>query len=150
MLKKRRSDFREMVAIAAARVGNNAPRIADIVIREAFPVTLSAAEDEGADRMLRTGVVTEIKRVLRSGTDDAEQHDFGDIAPEFQAIARRLGAHSFLVPSLREYVPVTRLVAEPALLDEARKFMRSKGLECIGVADVLDQLFVAVTGDGDP
>ena len=50
--------------------------------------------------------------------------------------------------SAEEYVAIPALIAEPELLDDARRFMRRKGKECLDEADRLDALYVAVTADG--
>ena len=42
---------------------------------------------------------------------------------------------------------VPDLIAEPDLLDDARRFMRRKGLECLAEANRLDALYTAVTGN---
>jgi hypothetical protein len=52
------------------------------------------------------------------------------------------------VESADEYVDVPSLIAEPALLNDARKFMRRKGEECLAEAKILDELYAAVTNEG--
>ena len=148
MLRKRKAEFHELVWRAAAIEGDNAPRIADRIIGEAFPATARAAETEGADRMLRDGVIREVKRVLRGAGPDERQRDFHEIDPEFAPLVAPLRTHAYYVPSTEQYVEVPRLIADPDLLDEARRFMRMKGLECIAEADGLDSLYAAVTGEG--
>ena len=59
-------DFAEHVWNAAATVGLNAPRITDALLQREFPKTVSAALGEGATRMLRTGCISEVKRVLHT------------------------------------------------------------------------------------
>jgi len=144
MLKKRSSDFATLVWETAATVGRNAPKIAHELIRRAFPRTAAEAEIEGADKALRIGVISEIKRVLRHGSDTAEQWDFGVIAPEFRSIVSKLKSKTYFVESAEEYVAVPRLIECPELLDEARRHMRRKGEECLAEATRLDELYAAV------
>lgn len=148
MLNKRAANFAEMVWSAAAKVGNNAPAITDKIIKRAFPQTCTEARIEGADKMLRIGVIADVKRILKRGAVDETQIDFSDLAPDFAAIARDLKSRSYFVESANEYVDVPSLIADPALLDDARKFMRRKGEECLAEAKILDELYVAVTGEG--
>lgn len=143
MLTDKLRPFFDAVNIAVSKHGNNAPAIADEVISKVFPSTIAAAEEEGADAMLRNGVIKNVKRLIRNGAD-RRQYDFAGIAPDFQPIVKQLHSHSHFVPSASEYVHVSDLIAEPALLDEARKFKRQKGEETIAEADILDQLYRAV------
>lgn len=144
MLKKRSSDFAEQVWVAASRVGLSPPRITDNILGDLFPETCEAAENEGALKLLRDGCIASVKRVLATAPDD-RQADFGGIDPQFREAVKKLSRPSYHVESLGEEVPVARLIAEPALLDDARKFMRRKGMECLEEARRLDKLFVAVT-----
>jgi hypothetical protein len=66
MLNSQSAAFAASVWEIASRLGNNAPRIADDIMEEAFPLTCSQARQEGALRMLRTGIITEVKRILRN------------------------------------------------------------------------------------
>lgn len=143
MLTDKLRPFHDAVAVAIAKHGRNAPAIADEVIGKVFPSTILAAEEEGADAMLRNGVIAKVKRMLSTGGETG-QLDFGTIAPDFLPIIKQLHRHSHFVPSASEYVHVSDLIAEPALLDEARKFKRQKGEETIAEADILDQLYRAV------
>lgn len=143
MLTDKLRPFYDAVNVAVAKHGKSAPAIADEVISKVFPSTILAAEEEGADAMLRNGVIAKVKRMLSTG-GDAAQMDFGAIAPDFLPIVKQLHRHSHFVPSASEYVHVSDLIAEPELLDEARKFKRQKGEETIAEADILDQLYRAV------
>jgi hypothetical protein len=67
MLNNRTANFAELVWSAAAKVGNNAPAITDKIIRRAFPQTCAEAHIEGADKMLRVGVIADVKRILKHG-----------------------------------------------------------------------------------
>lgn len=146
MLNKRSANFAELVWAAAAKVGNNAPRIADKIIKQAFPQTYSEAQIEGADRMLRTGVIESIKPLLRSAAaTDHGTIDFSEINNSFVPIVRKLTSATYYVESINQYVGVQTLIDDPALLDDARRHMRRKGEECIGQANVLDELYAAVT-----
>lgn len=146
MLDRRVSNFSETVLAAALHVGRNAPRIADQILRNLFPRTAEEAGYEGAEKMLRDGVILATKRVLRQIPDDDAQHDFAEIDPRFHDAVNELGSKLYYVEALQEYVPVPRLIAEPALLNDARGYMRQKGIECIREADRLDRLYTTVTG----
>lgn len=148
-MPKRTPDFTHHVWEAADQVGRSAPRIVDHILRAVFPKTTTAAEAEGASGMLRTGCIAEVKRVLHSVRDGAGQSDFGEIDASFQSFVRRLRRPSYFVPERDEEVPVRELIADPAQLDAARRFMRLKGMECLDEADRLDRLYEAVMGQGD-
>jgi len=145
---KRTADFTHHVWEAADQVGRSAPRIVDQILRSVFPNTTDAAEAEGASRMLRTGCIAEVKRVLHSARDGNDQSDFGDVDASFLPLVRQLQRPSYFVPERDEEVPVRDLVADPAQLDAARRFMRRKGMECLDEADRLDRLYEAVMGQG--
>lgn len=142
--------FYQAVHAAIMEVGNSAPRIADIVIAEAFPATAEAAEGEGADRMLRDGVIAFLKGYLKRGSNfpPEEQIDFSDISEEFRSIAKKLSSASHYVPTLQQHMPVSFLIQNPDMLDEARRYKREKGLETLAEADVLDELYEAVVAQG--
>ena len=144
MLTDRLQVFFQRLHAALGRVGNNAPRAADIVISEAFPDTSEAAHREGADAMLRDGVIAFISKYLKRTPGDIGQHDFSEIDPGFVGIVQRLQNPRHYVPSLKEYVSVPELIADPSLLDEARRFKRQKGEETLAEAKVLDELYDAV------
>lgn len=146
MLNSHRNDFVDTVTAASRRLGTtNAPKIADEVIRLAFPRTSKEAEREGALSMLRVGVINEVKRLVRSFSTEGEtQVDFADINASFAPLVRPLRSKSYFVESIGEYVRVPELIDTPEYLDEARKFMRKKGDECIAEADRLDKLYNAV------
>ena len=136
--------FAERVWDIAARIGQSAPKITDDIMEAAFPRTCAQARQEGALKMLRTGVVAEVKRILRNGQDSAEQRDFADVSEAFAPLVRDLRSKSYFVESAQEYVPIAALIADPDLLDDARHFMRRKGVECLAEADRLDLLYQAV------
>jgi hypothetical protein len=148
MLNNRTANFAELVWSAAAKVGNNAPAITDKIMKRAFPQTCAEARIEGADKMLRVGVIADVKRILKHGSIDETQIDFSELAPEFATIAQKLKSKTYFVESADEYVDVPSLIAEPALLDDARKFMRRKGEECLAEAKILNELYAAVTNEG--
>ncbi|MBZ0127526.1 MAG: hypothetical protein K8F59_00255 [Rhodobacteraceae bacterium] len=149
MLDNQSVAFAERVWEIAAQLGNNAPKIADDIMAAAFPLTCSQARAEGALRMLRTGIITEVKRILRNRDDGLGQADFADVCEAFAPLVTVLRSKSYFVESAEEYVAIPGLIAEPELLDDARRFMRRKGKECLAEADRLDALYVAVTSD-DP
>lgn len=135
---------------AARTEGMSAPRITDRIIRDLWPNTAKAAADEGADLMFRRGVIASVKFVLRRPIADPAQIDMAQIAPSFSAIVEKLKRPSYQVPSLSQYVGVADLIRNPDWLDEARKFMRQKGEECLAEAKTLDQLYREVTGNTSP
>ncbi|PKP85699.1 MAG: hypothetical protein CVT80_01010 [Alphaproteobacteria bacterium HGW-Alphaproteobacteria-2] len=149
MLDSRSAAFAERVWEVASQLGNNAPKIADDMMEDAFPLTCSQARREGALRMLRTGIITEVKRILRNQDDAPRQADFADVCEAFAPLVKDLRSKSYFVESAEEYVAIPDLIAEPDLLDDARRFMRRKGKECLAEADRLDALFAAVTSN-DP
>jgi len=147
MLDSQAAGFTERVWEVASQLGNNAPKIADDMMEDAFPLTCTQARQEGALRMLRTGIITEVKRILRTQGDAVGQADFADVCEAFAPLVKDLRSKSYFVESAEEYVAIPDLIAEPALLDDARKFMRRKGKECLDEADRLDALYAAVAND---
>lgn len=147
MLTEKLQDFYRCLHDAMREVGNSAPRLADRVLAEAFPDTYRAAEREGADKMLRDGVIAFISNYLKrtSNMPVAGQRDFVEISEEFRDIVGKLHSHSHYVPTLQQHMPVGFLIAHPDFLDEARKFKRQKGEETLAEADALDELYDAVT-----
>ena len=147
MLDSQSAAFAERVWEIAARLGNNAPRVADDIMGTAFPLTCSQARAEGALRMLRTGIISEVKRILRNHDEGLGQTDFAEICEGFAPLIKELRSKSYFVESAEEYVGIPDLIADPELLDDARRFMRRKGKECLDEADRLDALYAAVTGN---
>jgi hypothetical protein len=147
MLDSQTAAFAEQVWAIAARLGNNAPKIADDIMGFAFPLTCSQAREEGALRMLRTGVISEVKRILRTRDDGLTQSDFAEVCEGFAPLIKALRSKSYFVESAEEYVAIPELIAEPDMLDDARRFMRRKGRECLAEADRLDALYLAVTNN---
>jgi hypothetical protein len=145
MLDSQSVAFAERVWDYASQLGSNAPKIADDIMGAAFPLTCSQARAEGAMRMLRTGIISEVKRILRNRHDVLNQTDFAEVCEAFAPLVKDLRSKSYFVESAEEYVAVPDLIVEPALLDDARRFMRRKGTECLTEADRLDALFMAVT-----
>lgn len=147
MLTDKLQEFYRHVHAAIIEVGNSAPRIADRVIAEAFPATCEAAEREGADKMLRDGVVAFLTNWLKRNSNTPEdQGDFAELSHEFKSIVVKLHNASHYVPTLQQHMPVGFLIGNHEFLDEARKFKRQKGEETLAEADVLDELYDAVTG----
>ena len=147
MLDSQSTAFAERVWEIAAQLGNNAPKIADDMMGTAFPLTCTQARQEVALRMLRTGIISEVKRILRNREDGLGQVDFAEVCAAFAPLVKDLRSKSYFVESAEEYVAVPDLIVEPVLLDDARRFMRRKGIECLTEADRLDALFAAVTRD---
>lgn len=132
---------------SAVRLGSrNAPRIADDLLARNFPESMAATERDGLSAILRRGLVEHVTRILKAANDDAAQIDLSEVDPSFRSLVRALKSKSYYVEALAEQVSVARLIAEPALLDDARRFMRRKGLECIEEARRLDALYEAVAG----
>jgi hypothetical protein len=129
--------------------GNSAPNIADAVIDVCYPQTVKVAKGEGAYGVLRTGVVVFVRAYLKgegervTAADDATA-GMWEIAPGFQEVAAQLTHGEYYVPSVADFVPKGKLIALPALFDEARKFIRSKGDECIAEADRMDIAYAAL------
>lgn len=135
--------FANAVWANARTQGLSAPKIADAMMREYWPATSEAAKAEEADSMFRRGVIVAVKEVLRTSPEDIGQLDFGAIDPQFAPLVEPLKRTTYYVPSLEALVPVAALIREPELLNEARKFMRQKGMECLGEARHLDRLYEA-------
>jgi hypothetical protein len=144
MLETHYRDFTVCVWNVARRIGLKPPAVADEVITDLFPNTRREAVDEGADKMLRNGVIAAVKRVLKQDDSGSEQLDLSNVDESFRPIVAKLGSHSYHVEALEERVPIATLIANPDLLDDARKFMRRKGEECLAEAERLDQLYNAV------
>ena len=119
MLDSQSAAFAERVWDVASQLGNNAPKIADDIMEAAFPLTCSQARAEGAMRMLRTGIISEVKRILRNRRDLEHQSDFADRCDAFAPLVSDLRSKSYFVESAEEYVAVPDLIAEPDLLDDA-------------------------------
>lgn len=148
MLKETLADFYALADEARAKFGDNAPKITNDIIARAFPETVMAAETEGCDRMLRTGVKDAVQKYIRKPGQDTRQRSFADIDPEILPLVEPLGSVAYFVPSDTggEYVGVPDLCHDREKLDAARKFMRVKGEETLAEADRLDQLFLAIFG----
>lgn len=148
MLTDKLQAFYQSVHSAMMEVGNSAPRIADRVIADAFPDTSEAAEREGADKMLRDGVIAFLTNYLKRNANAPmeAQGDFAELCDEFRDIVGKLHNQSHYVPTLQQHMPVGFLIANPDYLDEARKFKRQKGEETLAEAAALDELYDAVTG----
>lgn len=138
------ADFTTVVWSHARRLGLNIGLITDAIIRDLFPHTSRAAEDEGADVMLRSGVGQAVRKQIKKPTPIGEQIDLSRVDPPFHSIALELRNHTYFVESLGEFKPVHALIRNPALLDEARKYLQRKGLETLAEADRLDDLYEAV------
>jgi hypothetical protein len=145
MLNTKLALFHELVWKAVDRVGYSAAAITDAIIALAFPETVKVAEREGAFTMLRTGVNDAVRGVLKTVPDE-RQIDFAQVDPQFRTILKRIGLKNvrYYVESLGAHVPVPELMGKPSLLDDARKYMRRKGEECIAEATRLDELYAAV------
>ena len=106
MLDSQSAAFAERVWEVASQLGNNAPKIADDIMGEAFPLTCSQARAEGAMRMLRIGIISEVKRILRNRHDALTQTDFADRCEAFAPLVSDLRSKSYFVESAQEYVVV--------------------------------------------
>ena len=120
------------------------------MMEAAFPLTCTQARQEGALRMLRTGIISEVKRILRNRDDVLGQADFAEVCEAFAPLVKDLRSKSYFVESAEEYVAhPSDLIAEPDLLDDARRFMRRKGIECLDRGRPAGCAVCAVTRD-DP
>lgn len=144
MLNRRLNDLHELVWASVGRVGRAPTKIADDIIAKLWPRTYAEARIEGADKALRTGLITEVTRIVRVSGDPTEQRDFEEIADDFKALAQELKSKAYTVPSIGEPVPVPILILEPDLLKEAAEFMQQKGDECHAEARRLFALYEAV------
>jgi hypothetical protein len=144
MLADKLCRFNDLVSRARAEIGMNAPAIADRVIGAAFPETVDAAEREGADKMLRQGVIAQIKNIFKAKHGDPAQGDFMHICDEFRPIVSRLQSDTQYVPELAEFIEVAALIDNPEWLDSARKFKHLKADETKAEAKILDELYEAV------
>ena len=97
MLDSQSAAFAERVWEVASQRGNNAPKIADDMMEDAFPLTCSQARQEGALRMLRTGIITEVKRILRTQDDAVGQADFAEVCESFAPLVKDLRSKSYFV-----------------------------------------------------
>lgn len=145
MLLKRAPELNEIVWAAEAEVGGNPGRITDAILAEHFPRTQAEAQVEGVEKLLRNGLLFEVKRILRTNCGDDRQTDFGEIDAAFRPFVHALKRPSYWVESREELVSVAVLIESPVLLDDARQFMRRKGNECLDEATRLDALWLAVT-----
>jgi hypothetical protein len=140
-----RSELTELINDAAATAGNSGPKIADRIIGIAYPETIEAAKREGCETYLRRGLIAHISRYLRRTNATPTQIDLSDVHPSFQPIARRLKSSAYYVPSIEEYVGIADLIGSLSQLNEARGYMRLKGVQCLAEARTLDQLYEAAT-----
>lgn len=149
MLNDKLSLFYRLVNEAVAIHGLSAPHVADEIIAVAFPGTASAAHAEGADSMLRNGVIAFLARHFKKTVpvDVSSDRQFAlPLIPEpLTPIVSRLKAESHYVEQLSEYIPVALLIANPEWLDDARKYKRQKGEETLAEATILDELYAAIT-----
>lgn len=138
-------DFVTAVWTCARRVGMKPPLVANAIIRELFPRTDDASHEEGADNMFRRGVVEAVRQELKRQPAAPSQTDFGSIDPAFSTVASKLKHYAYYVEKREALLPVAELIASPDLLDDARKYLRRKGMETLEEADRLDELYEAVT-----
>lgn len=142
-----RAELNSLIAESAAVVGMSAPKVANDILPLAFPEIVNAtAESPLAASIFRTGLVADVTHVLKSLQSSAAQADFSDIDGAFQEQVKPLKSTTYTVPSIGVRVAVSDLIRMPSYLDEARRFMRQKGEECIDEAKRLDALYEAVTG----
>ncbi len=148
MLKQTLRHFYDLADAARVRFGDNAPKVTNGIIEQAFPNTCNAAMDEGCDRMFRDGVKAAVSKYIRKPGVDSRQRTFDDITPDLLPLVEDLGSVAYYVPGLTggEYVGVPDLCANPGQLNAARAFMRQKGEECLSEAKRLDDLYAAVIG----
>ncbi len=147
MLSDKLRLFYDRMNDAVAIHGLNPAAVADVIIAEAFPDTLAAASHEGAETMLRTGVIDFLSsHFKRAPKLDPMQSTF-DFPESVKPIVAKLKGEAHYVQSLGQYVPNALLVSNPAWLDDARRYKRQKGNETLAEADILDELYDAITGN---
>jgi len=145
MLKTKLHHFYDLIEDAIGLYGPVVPVVTNAIIERAFPETFETAEREGCNTMLHGGVKAAVSRYIRNRPATDDQPGFEDICGAFRDYISELKSSAYTVPSRGEAVSVSALIAEPDLLDEARKYMRQKGLECMAEAKRLDDLYLAVT-----
>lgn len=146
MLNDKLRLFYDLMNDAVAVHGLNAKAVADAIIAEAFPDTLAAASHEGADTMLRNGVIDFLSsHFKRAPKHDPQQFAF-DFPEHVKSIVAKLKGEAHYVETLGRYVPNALLITNPEWLDDARKYKRRKGEEVLSEAAILDELYEAVTG----
>jgi len=138
MLKSKLEHFYAAVNSARQEVGESPTRIADEVMRAAFPASYDATRTEGCDDMLRRGVIDAIKRYMTKPAAAERQMHMNDIAPDVLPLVEPLGKSAYLVPSpqgseedeetrtIGFYVPVADLVNDLAALEAACDFLDAK------------------------
>lgn len=137
----------EAIVEAANALGvRSGPAVADAIIAQVFPKTLKSAQGEGAEHILRNGLIAHVARVLKGSTSQAVQSDFAALDATFGEYIKPLKSQSYFVPSREEYVSVPDMIARPAEIKEAADALRKHGLDCIVEAERLDRLHEAVTG----
>lgn len=157
MLDSRVAQFHSLVWKAVLSVGRNAPRITDRVLGQAFPRTQQEAIHEGADKMFRTGVLTEVRTILKGGDEDEDaegQADFSDVEETFRPIVLKLNCRALFVEVREEFIPIddlieqclTRANDEPDWLEDAWRYLRRKSLETYRQSRTAEELWLAVRG----
>lgn len=144
MLNDKLRLFYDRMNEAVAVHGLNPAAVADVIIAEAFPDTLSAAAQEGADTMLRKGVIDFLSSHFKRAPKHHPQQTAFEFPDHVKPIVAKLKGEAHYVESLGQLVPNAMLVSNPAWLDDARKYKRRKGNETLAEADVLDELYEAV------
>lgn len=139
-----RAELIDLIHEAVGAIGASGPKVADRIIGIAFPETTEAAKKEGCETYLRRGLITYVVRHLRRIGTAPAQLDMSEVDAGFRPIAQRLKSSAYYVPSVEEYVAVAELTRQPERLNEARQFMRTKGVECLAEARTLDLLYDAV------
>jgi hypothetical protein len=156
--------FHRLILEALKRFGPVASLITNFVIDKAFPRTCVEAKKEDAFKMFRTGVLKEVKRLLdheygygesedsseTNTNGETSQHDMAEIDGGFAHIVSSLKRLRYYVEGLDERKLVRELIENPPWLDDARKFMRRKGMENFAEADNLDRLYEAVMSRRTP
>jgi len=144
MLSDKLNLFYQLVNEAVGVHGLNAKAVADVVITEAFPDTMAAASHEGADTMLRNGVIAFLSAYFKRAPSTSPMQLELEIPPSLTPIVQKLKKEAHYVESLGQYVPVPILISNPEWLDDARRYKRVKGEQTLAEADVLDELYHAV------
>lgn len=154
MLKSKLEHFYAAVDMARQTVGESPAKIADEVIKTAFPHSYDSTREEGCDDMLRVGVIKAITRYITKPAASERQTHMNDIEPDLLPLVEPLSKTAYLVPSLEGsvvdedtrtigfYVPIADLIADLDALKSARDFLAEKAGHVQAEADKLSVLIL--------
>lgn len=135
---------------AVGKIGTmNTAKVVDHIIEEVLPETVATSRREGVYGMLRSGVMTHVRKILGAKIEEECAPSLFDLHQSLAPYASTLKRGAYYVESLDEFVSLARLVKETSLLDEARRYMRRKGEETLAEANALDKLYHAALATND-